>query len=118
MPAVRRFLVQLQVYKSTADAAAGMPWYDGYSAVPDAWLPLRDLVVAKRKPRQMFVQPLLEAAGGGGAASDGSRIVTGTGQSSVQLRVFPATVEGVVSSFVRRFPTVETELLAAWEAGL
>jgi hypothetical protein len=30
--------------------------FDRYTSVPPEWIPLRDLVVAKRKPRSMFVQ--------------------------------------------------------------
>ena len=42
--------------QSTANVAGAKAFYDKYTAVPDAWLPLRDLVVKKRKPRPLFVQ--------------------------------------------------------------
>jgi hypothetical protein len=45
-----------QVYRSTADAAAATALFGRVTAITPQWLALRDLVIAKRKPRSMFVQ--------------------------------------------------------------
>ncbi|RYY35824.1 hypothetical protein EON62_02215, partial [archaeon] len=97
VPAVARFLSQLQVYKSTANAAEGIAFFNKYSNVPVTWLPLRDLVVAKRKPRQSYVQPVLTPATL--AAHPGAKVVPGSAQSAIVLQSFPATVAGAMDAF-------------------
>ena len=116
VPAVAAFLRKLQVVKSTADVARGAALFARATEVPAAWLPLRALVVAKRKPRQSFVQPLLELAGG--APAQGRPLLgevhASPAQGAVALRVFPGTVAGAVDSFVSRTPRVDEALLALW----
>jgi dipeptidyl-peptidase-3 len=120
LPAIGAFLRKLQELKSSADAAEGLPWYARATAVPDAWLPLRDLVIAKRKPRQMFVQPVLETAAEtaarGPVKNPGARVVRGMAQAAVTLIEFPATVDGLLDAFARRYPARDEELLRIWEA--
>ena len=48
---------------------------------------LRDLVLAKKKPRRVFVQPL-----------------TYLEKDQVKYENYEATVDGLIQSFVRRFP--------------
>jgi hypothetical protein len=113
---------RLQVFKATADFAGGAAFYARYTDVPDSWLPLRALVVSQRKPRQLFVQPCLELAGsaapapGGGDPDACSTVIRGTAQAAVQLRTFPASLEGLLASFVCRWPKHDPELLGLWEA--
>lgn len=38
---MEKFLLKLQVYKSTADFENGKKMYDGYSEVSDKWLEIR-----------------------------------------------------------------------------
>ena len=45
-----------QIFRSTADFAGATALFNRVTSVPPEWLALRDLVVAKRKPRPMFVQ--------------------------------------------------------------
>lgn len=117
VPAIASFLRQLQVYKSTADVAAAGPWYRELTSVPDAMLPLRDLVVAKRRPRQAFVQPILEPAGMRCAVGSGSTVITSPLQSEVQMRMFPATADGLIDAAVARFaPGYDEALLSLWRA--
>ena len=56
MPAVGAFLTKLQVYKSTADYGRAKALYERYTSVPAELLALREVVLAKKKPRQMLVQ--------------------------------------------------------------
>ena len=54
-------LYSVQVFKSMADVAAGEELYSRYSTVTEedgGWLSLRDVVLARKMPRRMLVQPL------------------------------------------------------------
>jgi dipeptidyl-peptidase III len=114
-PAVGKFLKQLQVYKSTANFAEGSAWYLRYTSVPDEWLAVRALVVAKRKPRQMLVQPVIEPFGTElRFPADGVEVTTGKEQRDWQLRSFPATAAGLCDSFAQRYPNIDSDLLALW----
>ena len=102
VPAIGAFLNKLQVYKSTADAASAKAMYEHYTTVPDDLLRLRDVVLAKKKPRQMLVQchTALDAASG-----------------EVVLQEFEASAEGMVASMRARYPeAADAELRALWEA--
>lgn len=50
----------MKVYKSTGDVAAAQAMFDKYSEVPDdgpyPWGKWRDIVMAHKQPRKMFVQ--------------------------------------------------------------
>jgi len=84
--AVGDFLQRLQVYKATADFAAASAMYDKYTTVPDDWLPLRDLVIEKRQPRKIFVQPNTSVDAKG----------------AVTMKEYDATPAGMIQSFVER----------------
>ena len=47
----------LQIYKATADVTSGQLLYDKYSTVTDDHLVLRDIVMSRKMPRRLFVQP-------------------------------------------------------------
>ena len=47
----------LQIYKATADVTSGQLLYDKYSTVADDHLVLRDIVMSRKMPRRLFVQP-------------------------------------------------------------
>ena len=80
-PAVGEFLNKLQVFKATADAKAAQALYDDMTSVPNDWLSLRELVVKKRQPRKVFVQP-------------NTTINSATGK--VEFRQYAASAEGMV----------------------
>jgi len=86
--AIGDFLTKLQVYKATANVEEGTKFYTGYSNVPENFLQLRNIVLAKKKPRRIFVQAHTR--------------VDASGQ--VQYEEFEPTAEGVIKSFVARFP--------------
>ena len=58
--AIGDFLLKLQVYKSTGDVATAKEMYNKYSEVPldgpYPWGRWRDIVLANKQPRKMFVQ--------------------------------------------------------------
>jgi dipeptidyl-peptidase-3 len=90
----------LEIYKSTADVENGIKFYQGNKKFPRNFLiflgfcsvtaehvALRDIVLAKKKPRRAFVQPF-----------------TFLENDQVKYVNYEATVEGLIESFVKRFP--------------
>jgi len=98
-PAIGRFLLALQVNKSLGDLAAGTELFERFSSVNDEMAAIRDIVMARKEPRKLLVQPHLEADGTGDA----------------RLRTFPATPAGMIESFVARYPAEDPELAALYE---
>jgi dipeptidyl-peptidase-3 len=99
LEAVGAFLRKLQVFKATADFTRGKELYEKYTSVPAHLLKLRDIVLARKKPRQMFVQPHLAV----NAAGD-----------DVELVEFPANVEGMLESMCTRFAGTDKDLIQLW----
>ncbi|XP_076354042.1 dipeptidyl peptidase 3 [Tachypleus tridentatus] len=89
-PAIGKFLQKLQVFKSTADVAKGKAMFERYSAVtaerPYPFLKYRDVIMARKKPRKMFVQPN-----------------TFIDDGKVELRNYDASHEGMIQSWIERF---------------
>ncbi|KAJ4464816.1 aflatoxin-detoxifizyme [Lentinula lateritia] len=81
-----KLLVSLQVYKSTADGAGARKFYTELTTPMSGWDgELRDLVLKKKLPRKIFVQPT-------------TAIVDG----EVQLKEYPLTSAGAIESFIDR----------------
>ncbi|BGP40068.1 hypothetical protein JCM10449v2_004026 [Rhodotorula kratochvilovae] len=82
-----RLLLEIQVRKSTGDGPGATKFYKDLTKPDQQWVDeLRPLVLAKKLPRKVFVQPntRLTAAG------------------DVELVEYPVSVEGVIQSFVER----------------
>ncbi|KAG6452239.1 dipeptidyl peptidase 3 isoform X2 [Manduca sexta] len=86
------FLVKLQTIKATADFAAGDQLFDKYSRLDEPWGRWRDIVVLHKQPRNIFVQPNTFHKG-----------------EEVELKRYPASAEGMVSSWVERFPSAAVD---------
>ncbi|XP_078035703.1 dipeptidyl peptidase 3 [Augochlora pura] len=103
--AIGKFLTKLQVYKSTGDFAAAKEMYDKYSEVPETgpqpWARWRDIILAHKEPRKIFVQSNTFVKG-----SDG-----------VQLKNYEPNFAGLIQSWMERFPSSETSqtLIDLWE---
>lgn len=98
-PAVAAFLKKLQVYKSLGDLAGGSGMFGAYSDVVEEMLDLRGVVMARKEPRKLLVQPHMHEADGG-----------------VALRQFDQTPTGMIESFVARFPAEDKDLLNLYYA--
>lgn len=103
-PAIGNFLRKLQVYKATADYASGKAMYDKYSAVSDdtelKFLTMREVVLARKQPRKMFVQ-----------------CNTVEKDGDVMLQEYEASPTGLAESWVDRFPSTTQEdiIQKLWE---
>lgn len=85
-PAVGQFLLQQQVYKSTADAKAGHEMYNRMTAVPDAWISKhRNIVLDKKQPRKLLLQANM--------TKDGDK---------VGIKEYEATLPGFIQSYLER----------------
>ena len=113
------------MYKSTADVDNGTTMFEQYSCVSEengGWLSLRKIVMARKTPRRMFVQSHTMLDGGLTNINVNCCIVllpysAIEATDEVKLIEFPATVAGIVESFVTRFPEYDNELEALWQAG-
>ncbi|GAA5840612.1 hypothetical protein JCM5353_002086 [Sporobolomyces roseus] len=82
-----RLLLEIQTRKSTGDRAGAEAFYKKLTKPSQEWIEeLRPLVLAKKLPRKIFVQP--------------NTLVNEQGE--VELKEYPVTVEGVIESFVER----------------
>ncbi|CAG0890395.1 unnamed protein product [Cyprideis torosa] len=87
-PAMSKFLQKLQVFKATGDVESAKSMYMAYSAVNDKFLKWRSIVIDRKQPRKMLVQPITQKAEGG---------------DTITLKVYPASVEGLIQSYVDRY---------------
>lgn len=87
--AIGKFLTKLQVYKSTGNVAVGGAMFNDYSVVTPEMLSYREIVMARKEPRRLLLQPNMLLEGG-----------------EVLLKDYPETPAGVVESFVDRFGLV------------
>ncbi|KAL0946907.1 hypothetical protein HGRIS_013069 [Hohenbuehelia grisea] len=83
---VGKLLVELQVRKSTADGAGAREFYTKLTTPLPGWDgEIRDIVLKKKLPRKIFVQP-------------NTFVVDG----EVQLKEYPLTPAGAIESFIER----------------
>ena len=84
--AAGELLVELQVRKSTADGAGARAFYTALTTPLAGWDgAIRDVVLRKKQPRKVFVQPNTFVENG-----------------EVVLKEYPSTAEGVIESFIER----------------
>ncbi len=60
---------------------------------------LREIVMARTEPRKLLIQPHMYKNDDG----------------TVQLKTFPCSLEGMIQSFVTRFPAEDAELVALYK---
>ena len=57
IPTIGKFLQKLHIFKSTADVTRGTKVFEEMSAVDDYFLRIREVVLRRKQPRKLFVQP-------------------------------------------------------------
>jgi len=90
-PAIASFLQKLQVYKATADISTAKAMYDKYSDVSEPWASRREIVMARKQPRNILVQANTKLEG-----------------EKLELVHYDPSPEGMLQSWVERF----TDLVA------
>ena len=84
--AAGKLLIDLQVRKSTADGAGAREFYTRLTTPLAGWEgAIRDLVLRKKQPRKVFVQPNTFVENG-----------------EVVLKEYPLTPAGAIESFIER----------------
>ncbi|KRT81096.1 Peptidase, partial [Oryctes borbonicus] len=87
--AIGHFLLQLQIYKATANVNAAQELFKAYTSVTDHWTSWRDIVLANKRPRKMFTQPNMIL------------------NKEVELKSYEASPQGLIQSWVERFDDPE-----------
>eukprot|EP01112_Ceratiomyxa_fruticulosa_P003897 TRINITY_DN1420_c0_g1_i1.p1 TRINITY_DN1420_c0_g1~~TRINITY_DN1420_c0_g1_i1.p1 ORF type:complete len:449 (+),score=97.92 TRINITY_DN1420_c0_g1_i1:972-2318(+) len=87
-PAIAEFLKHLNIYKATADFEAANKYYGELSSVNAHFVELREIVLEKKKPRNVFVQCHTHV----------------DEHNNVQFTEFEDNADGMVTSFKTRFP--------------
>jgi len=99
--AIGTFLVRLQVMKSLGEVDGAVKMFGGYSEVDKEMLEIRKIVMARKEPRKVLVQGHMQKKAGGGG---------------LELKAFDSSPEGMINSFVARFPAEDPELLALYHS--
>ncbi|XP_013189468.2 dipeptidyl peptidase 3 isoform X2 [Amyelois transitella] len=89
---IGEFLVKLQTIKATGDVSAGEELFNRYSRLDGPWSRWRNIVLMHKQPRNIFVQPNTRHKG-----------------ETTELRRYPASAEGMISSWVERFPRTDID---------
>lgn len=87
--ALSDFLSKLHIYKSMGDFAAAEKFFNHYSEVDDEMIKVRSIVLAHKLPRRLELQP---------------NLFHDSAANKVEYKDYPDTFEGVIDSYVERFP--------------
>lgn len=104
--AIGDFLLKLHVYKSMGDVESAKELYDRYSEVPESgkhpWARWRDLILSRKEPRKIFVQP--------------NTFINGSDLNNVVLKNYESSFTGFIQSWTERFPDLDTSqmLIELW----
>lgn len=95
--AIGQFLLKLQIFKSLGDFDAGSTMFKKYSEVPPEMVELRSIVMARKEPRKILVQPHMQFKDG-----------------KIELMTFDNSSAGMIESFKARFPAEDLDLLGLY----
>lgn len=96
--ALKKFLLKMMVYKSTADLQNATQMFEGYSAVDEYFLDIRRIVVENALPRRIELQSHLSHD-----------------QNAVIYESFGESFEGIIQSYMRRYPYFDQEMWDLWK---
>ena len=83
--AIGDFLKKLQIYKSTADYEHGEAFFNQYTNVDNTFLEYRDIVLNKKKPRAVFMQPELQLENGEVISKPSDISISGVIEATVHI---------------------------------
>ena len=83
--AVGEFLNGLQIYKATADYTRGEAFFNQYTNVDETFLLYRSIVLQKKKPRAIFMQPELQLQEGKVVSHPSDISISGVIESTVRI---------------------------------
>ena len=98
-PAISDFLKKLHCFKFTADVEKGKELFNHFSLYDETAQKIRQIIVTNQKPRRMDVQSNIKINNG-----------------IPDITAYPETFDGVINSFLERFPVYDEEMLHQWEA--
>jgi dipeptidyl-peptidase III len=84
-PAIGDLLLKLHTYRCTADVKACRIFYEDLTRLDDVFLEWRKIVLANKRPKQLFVQANTFLEGG-----------------QVRLKEYEENIEGLIQSWVER----------------
>jgi dipeptidyl-peptidase-3 len=99
---IRKFLVILQTYKSSGAIELATKFYAEYSHVDEFFLKVRELVVAKKKPRRIELNNNLVRYN----------------EKVIEPATYPESFEGIIHSYADRFPATRSlldQIIAEWD---
>ena len=100
--AIGDFLKELQVHRSLGEVVEAEKLYNGLSSVDAGFMKMREIVLARKDPRGMLIQPQTVMKDDG----------------TVEYREFPCSPEGVIDSYTSRFSSLhELQQLAEKDRG-
>ncbi|EAR85850.1 peptidase family M49 protein (macronuclear) [Tetrahymena thermophila SB210] len=97
--AMRKFLIGLQVYKSTGDSVRGIEFFNKYLAVDDEMLEYRKIALDNKKPRKLSLQSHVKLVGN---------------EENVELVNFESTFEGLIKSFTHHYEGQVDDVYTEW----
>jgi len=104
--AMSNFLLKMNVFKATADFNNASKMYEKYSEVNDFFLSLREIVMENKRPLRVELQ---------GHVLENEEFKKNGDSIGLNYIRFKDDFEGVVESFVRRFPNVDYDMFNLWE---
>ena len=96
--ALKNFLTKMMVYKSTADFENASKMFEGYAQVDEYFLDVRRIVVENKQPRRVELQGHL----------------SWDAKGEVTYESFNENLEGIVESYMRRYPYFDQEMWDLW----
>lgn len=98
--AISDFLHKLHVYKSMGDYEEAKKFFDHYSTVDETMLKVREIVIARKRPRRIELQPNLLLGDDG----------------KPQYKGYAESHEGIIQSNIERFPAFRQDIYEQWLA--
>jgi dipeptidyl-peptidase-3 len=97
-PALKDFLQKLHCFKATGDVVRGRELFSHFSKFDEEAKKIREIMIANQKPRSIEVQCNVFL-----------------GPAGAEVKVYPESFDGIIQSFLERFPEYDSEMLAFWE---